>query len=94
MGRAVFHDGALAWIAGVGDHHAVASFRDDAVFRFESESLETARRELRRLAVAARDAGFELETARVEPEERPDTGGDPSSTPYGHSTRGSRERNR
>jgi hypothetical protein len=60
----------------------MASFRADTVFRFESESLETAGRELRRLAVIARDAGFRLETARVEPSE-PDDGEGPSVTPYG-----------
>jgi hypothetical protein len=60
----------------------MASFRADTVFRFESESLETAGRELRRLAVIARDAGFRLETARVEPSE-PDDGEEPSVTPYG-----------
>ena len=61
----------------------MASFRADTVFRFESESLETAGRELRRLAVVARDAGFRLETARVEPSEPDDGEEDPSVTPYG-----------
>jgi hypothetical protein len=61
----------------------VTSFRADTVFRFESESLEAAGRELRRLAVVARDAGFWLETARVEQSEAEDEGGNPSVTPYG-----------
>lgn len=61
----------------------MTSFRADTVFRFQSESLETAGRELRRLAVVARDAGFELETARVEQSEPDDDGKDPSVKPYG-----------
>jgi hypothetical protein len=40
-------------------------FTAEVVFRFEAESVEAAGAELRRLAVTARLAGFELEQGRV-----------------------------
>jgi hypothetical protein len=56
----------------------VATFRAEVVFRFEAESLETAGSDLRRLQQAARDAGFESMSARVEPDEPEEhTGGTP-----------------
>jgi hypothetical protein len=58
---------------------AVATFRADVVFRFESENLETAGQQLRKLQLAARDAGFESMSARVEPEEPEDR---TDGTPY------------
>jgi hypothetical protein len=47
----------------------VATFRAKVDFRFEAESLETAGRDLRRLQQVARDAGFELVSGRVDPDE-------------------------
>jgi hypothetical protein len=41
-------------------------FTAEVVFRFEAESVEAAGAELRRLALAARTVGFELEQGRVE----------------------------
>jgi hypothetical protein len=43
------------------------SFKAEAVFEFETESLETAGQDLRRLAEAAREARFMLRKSRVEP---------------------------
>jgi hypothetical protein len=57
----------------------VATFRADLVFRFESESLETAGQQLRKLQLAARDAGFESTSGRVEPDEPEERTG---ATPY------------
>jgi hypothetical protein len=59
----------VATISVVRDPHGVATFRAEVVFRFEAESLETAGSDLRRLQQAARDAGFESMSARVEPDE-------------------------
>jgi hypothetical protein len=42
-------------------------FTVKAELRFDAESIEAAGAELRRLAVAARSAGFELVEGRVEP---------------------------
>jgi hypothetical protein len=41
-------------------------FTAEAVFRLEAESVEAAGAELRRLALAARTVGFQLEQGRVE----------------------------
>jgi len=60
----------------------VASFRAEVVFRFEAESLETAGRELRRLQLLVRDAGFELKSARVEPNESDQGAGSGGGIPY------------
>ena len=43
------------------------TFRAEVRLDFESESLELAGRELRRLADAAKEVGFEFRTARVDP---------------------------
>jgi hypothetical protein len=43
------------------------SFKAEAVFEFETKSLETASQDLRRLAEAARESGFMLRKSRVEP---------------------------
>jgi hypothetical protein len=57
-------------------------FNVEGVFSFEAESIEAAGAELRRLAVAARTVGFELESGRVEP--RPaDADQDDGPTSYG-----------
>ena len=45
----------------------MATFRAEVLLDFESESIETAGRDLRRLEVAAREVGFAFRTARVEP---------------------------
>lgn len=42
-------------------------FNAEVVFRFEAESVEAAGAELRRLALAARTVGFELQRGRIEP---------------------------
>jgi hypothetical protein len=69
----------VASIAVVRDPHGVATFRAEVVFRFEAESLEAAGSDLRRLQQAARDAGFESMSARVEPDEPEERIG---GTPY------------
>jgi len=43
-----------------------------AVLRLEGANVETAGEHIRRLAEAARHAGLTLESAQVEPYERPD----------------------
>ena len=42
-------------------------FAAEVVFGFHAESVEAAGAHLRRLAAAARNVGFELESGRVEP---------------------------
>jgi hypothetical protein len=42
-------------------------FNAEALFSFDAESTEAAGAEVKRLAVAARTVGFELERGRVEP---------------------------
>jgi hypothetical protein len=57
-------------------------FSVEGVFSFEAESIEAAGAELRRLAVAARTVGFELDSGLVEP--RPaDADQEDGPTPYG-----------
>jgi hypothetical protein len=60
----------------------VAIFRAEVVFRFESESLETAGHQLRQLQLAARDAGFQSMSARVEPDEPEEPEERTGGTPY------------
>lgn len=54
-------------------------FNARAEFRFEAESIEAAGAELRRLAVAARSAGFELVEGRVEASPPDEEDGSPTS---------------
>jgi hypothetical protein len=77
-----FESGPRLFSPGCGIITAVASFRAHVAFQFESESLEAAGQALRRLQQAARAAGFELETGRVDPWE-PDAPSGGSGTPYG-----------
>lgn len=57
-------------------------FNAEVVFSFEAKSIEAAGPELRRLAVAARTVGFELERGRVEPRPADANQGD-GPTSYG-----------
>lgn len=61
---------------------AMPRFNADVVFEFEAETVEAAGAELRRLALAARSAGFELKQGRVEPRSMDDDEGD-GWTSYG-----------
>jgi hypothetical protein len=42
-------------------------FNAEVLFHFDAESLEAAGADLRRLALAARTLGFEMQRGRVEP---------------------------
>jgi hypothetical protein len=58
-------------------------FTAEAVFRFEAESVEAAGAELRRLALAARAVGFQIEQGRAEARST-DADEDDGWTNYGH----------